>query len=137
MACQPAIAGPITATTDTKFSLSQGQKAEISDAGMSITFVSVSGDERCPAGIECAASGPVTLTISIRDQSGTETQETLQTFTDNNGLAPEMIFEGIKDRTTVEGYQIKITGVLPYPQNRSFSIDDLDYQISLKVTKNQ
>ena|SRR5690349_7258453 len=136
-ACQRAAAAPITTTTDVEFTLSEGQLAEVSDANISITFVSVFGDSRCPSGMECAMSGPVTLSLSFRDQSGAEMEQTLQTFTDVKGLAPEMEFEGIQDRVTVDGYQIKILSVLPYPQSRSFSIGEPDYQISLKVTKAQ
>jgi hypothetical protein len=125
----------ITVTTNSEFTLSEGQPAEISDAGIAVTFISVSGDSRCPLGIECAASGPVTVSLSVRDQGGTESAEVLQTFTDIKGFAPEMEFEGIKDRIMVDGYQIKITSVLPYPQHKAFSIGKPDYQISLKVTK--
>jgi hypothetical protein len=125
---------PVTATTNSEITLSGGQTAEVSDAGIAITFVSLSGDSRCPLGRECAASGPVTLSLSIRDQNGAESIETLQTFTDIKGISPEMEFEGIKDRTTVDGYLIKITSVLPYPNSKSFSIGRPDYQITLKVT---
>lgn len=133
-ACQMGSPVPVTATTNSEITLSGGQTAEVSDAGIAITFVSLSGDSRCPLGRECAASGPVTLSLSIRDQNGAESIETLQTFTDIKGISPEMEFEGIKDRTTVDGYLIKITSVLPYPNSKSFSIGRPDYQITLKVT---
>ena len=80
-------------------------------------------------------SGPVTLSLAIRDQGGTQTTEVLQTFTDILGLAPDMEFEGIKDRMTVDGYLVKIISVLPYPESNTFSIGEPDYQITLKVTK--
>lgn len=135
VACQAATAEPISTTSSTEFSLVEGQSATIRDAGISVTFLSVSADGRCPFEMECAASGPVSLSLSIRDQNGTESTEILQTFTDVKGLAPEMEFQGIRDRIDVDGYQIKIISVLPYPQNHSFSSGDPDYQISLKVTK--
>ncbi|MBL8080554.1 MAG: hypothetical protein JNM55_21465 [Anaerolineales bacterium] len=134
-ACQAEVPESVTAKTASEFSLFEGQTAEVSDAGITITFVSLSGDSRCPLGKECAMSGPVTLSLAIRDQGGTQTTEVLQTFTDILGLAPDMEFEGIKDRTTVDRYLVKIISVLPYPESNTFSIGEPDYQITLKVTK--
>ncbi len=136
-ACQAAAHEPIIVATNSEFTLSEGQQAEVGDAGIAITFISVSGDSRCPLGIECAASGPVTVSLSIRDQGGIESVEVLETFTDIEGLAPDMEFEGIKDRTTVDGYQVKIISVLPYPERKTFSIGEPDYELGLKVTKDQ
>ena len=134
-ACKAGTPETVAAKTASEFSLSEGQTAEVSDAGISITFISLSGDSRCPLGKECAMSGPVTLSLAIRDQGGTQTTEVLQTFTDILGLAPDMEFEGIKDRTTVDRYLVKIISVLPYPESNTFSIGEPDYQITLKVTK--
>jgi hypothetical protein len=134
-ACRLGTPEPITVLTTSDFTLSTGQTAEISDASITVTLIAVSGDSRCPLGMECAVSGPVSVSLSIRDQSGMETTENLQTFTDVTGLAPEMEFQGIKDRTTVDGYSIKIVSVLPYPASNSFSIGEPDYQVTLQVTK--
>lgn len=134
-ACQSGTPEPINAIVNTEFTLSEGQKVELRDAGIAITFISLSGDSRCPLGMECAMSGPVTVSLSIRDQSGTESTEVLQTFTDIKGLSPEMEFEGIKDRMTVDGYLIKIISVLPYPEKKTFSIGEPDYELGLKVTR--
>lgn len=134
-ACQMGTPAPVTGSTNSEITLSEGQTAEVSDAGITITFVSLSGDSRCPLGKECAMSGPVTLSLAIRDQGGTQTTEVLQTFTDILGLAPDMEFEGIKDRMTVDGYLVKIISVLPYTESNTFSIGEPDYQITLKVTK--
>ena len=134
-ACQSGTPEPLNAIVNTEFTLSEGKKVELRDAGIAITFISLSGDSRCPLGMECAMSGPVTVSLSIRDQSGTESTEVLQTFTDIKGLAPEMEFEGIKDRITVGEYQIKIISVLPYPEKKTFSIGEPNYELGLKVTK--
>jgi hypothetical protein len=135
-ACQAATPQPMTATSDTEFILSVGQTASITDANIAITFISVSSDERCPSEIECAASGPVTIHLSIQDQDGVVSQEILQTFTDYKGLAPTMEFEGMKSSVSVDNFQIRIIGVLPYPKDRSSSIKDSEYILTLKVTGN-
>jgi hypothetical protein len=135
-ACQTGTPEPIHTTTDTDITLSAGQTATITDANISITFLSVSSDERCPSEIECAASGPVTIHLSIRNSSGVVSEEVLQTFTDSNGLAPAMEFEGIKRSVLVENYLIKIISVLPYPKDRSSSIKPSEYRLTLQVTGN-
>jgi hypothetical protein len=136
-ACQTAATpAPILATTDTDIILSAGQTATVTDANISITFLSVSSDERCPSEIECAASGPATIHLSIRDGNGAISEEILQTFTDSNGLAPTMEFEGIKRSVLVDNYLIKVIGVLPYPKNRSSSIKGSEYRVTLQVTGN-
>jgi hypothetical protein len=134
-ACRIGTPESMTVLTNSNFTLSEGQTAEVSDAGIAVTLIAISGDSRCPLGMECAVSGPVSVSLSIRNQSEFESTEDLQTFTDTTGLAPEMEFEGIKDRTTVDGVLIKIISVLPYPENKPFSIGEPDYRVTLKVTK--
>lgn len=128
---------PITATTDSEITLSVGQTVSLSDANLSIIFLEVLSDERCPSEIECAASGPVALRFSIRDGNGQVSEALLQTFTDNNGLSPTMEFEGIKSSTNVDEYQIRILGVSPYPQKRFDSIETSEYRVTLKVSTNE
>lgn len=135
-ACQAATPQPVTAVSDIQFTLSVGQTVSITDANIAITFISVSSDERCPSEIECAASGPVTINLSIQDQAGTVSEETLQTFTDYKDLSPTMEFEGIKSSVSVDDYKIQVMGVLPYPKDRSSSIKASDYILTLQVTRN-
>jgi len=134
-ACQTKTPGPISTTTDIDFTLSTGQTATLTDANLTVTFLSVLGDERCPSEIECAASGPVSIKLSIKDKTDVITEESLQTFTNYAGASPEMEFEGIKDRVTINGYQIKILSVLPYPKTRQDEIKQTEYQLGLRVTK--
>lgn len=135
-ACKTGTPEPIHATTNAEISLSAGQTVSLTDANISITFLSISSDERCPSEMECAASGPVTIQLSIRDGNGNVSEETLQTFTDSNGLAPTMEFEGIKRSVLVDDYLIRIVGVMPYPKNRSSSIKASEYVLTLNVTGN-
>jgi hypothetical protein len=135
-ACQTGTPEPVNATTGAKIALSAGQTVYVTDANISITFLSVSSDERCPSEIECAASGPVTIHLSIRNGNGVVSEEVLQTFTDSNGLAPTMEFESIKRSVLVDNYLIEIISVLPYPKNRSSSIEASEYVLTLKVTGN-
>jgi hypothetical protein len=134
-ACQPATLPTVSAEQDTEFALAPGQTASISDTGLSIRLIGVTGDGRCPSELECAASGPVSLSLSVQMDNGSPVNMDLQTFTDNNGLAPGMEFEGIKDRVVYEGFLIRVAGVLPYPVNSSGEIKDSEYRVTLMVSK--
>jgi len=135
-ACQTSTQSPsISATVGTEFTLALNQSAAITETDLTITFNSVLSDERCPSDIECAASGPVSVSLSVRQGDGNATDMTLQTFTDNNGRTPRVQFEGITDRVEVGDYLIQIVGVTPYPKNLSTQIKDSEYRVTLIVSR--
>ncbi len=124
---------PITAPVNDEFILRSSQSAAISGADLTLKLIAVSSDERCPLDIECAMSGPVSLSISIQNETNAAVEFTLQTFTDNDGRAPDMSFEGIQDRVEFEGYIIQVKAVSPYPIKRSGEIKDSEYLVSFIV----
>ena len=133
--CSSATPAPITTTLGTEFTLAPDQTATITDASLIIRLIGVGGDERCPSEIECAMSGPVTLSLSAQLGNANPTNIDLQVFTGNDGRAPDMQFQGIKDRAEYEGYMIRVTGVLPYPVNRTNLIKDSDYRVTFVINK--
>jgi len=126
---------PITADLGTEFTLAPDQIATLADANLTVRLIGVGGDQRCPSEIECAVSGPVSVSLSVQLGDSEPTQIDLQVFTSNNGRAPEMEFEGIKDREVYEGYLIQVVSVLPYPAKRFDEIKDSEYRVSFLVTK--
>ena len=124
---------PITAPVNDEFILRSSQSAAISGTDLTLKLIAVSSDERCPLDIECAMSGPVSLSISIQNETNAAVEFTLQTFTDNDGRAPDMSFEGIQDRVEFEGYIIQVKAVSPYPIKRSGEIKDSEYLVSFIV----
>ncbi len=138
LACRtltPAPLSPVTATKDVEFTLAEDQTATVTDTGLSIRLIGVAGDERCPSEIECAMSGPVSISLSVQKGGGEQVNINLQTFTDNNGRAPGGQFEGIQDRATHEGYLIRVMGVTPYPTKPSSPIKSSEYRVMLIVTE--
>ena len=135
-ACQPATPPrPITAAQVAEFSLAEDQTATITDTGLTIRLIGVAGDERCPSEIECAMSGPVSISLSVQQGNGSPANINLQTFTDNNGRAPTGQFEGINNRAAVGGYSIQVMGVTPYPAKPSKPIKSSDYRVILTVAQ--
>jgi hypothetical protein len=134
-ACQSATPSPITAATGTEFTLAPDQTATFEGMDFSIRLVGITDDERCPSEIECAMSGPVSLTISVQKDSESPVEYALQTFTSNDGRAPEGHFEGIQDNIEHEGYIVQVKSVLPYPVLSFDEIKDSEYQVSFLVAE--
>ena len=133
-ACEGGTPAPVSAAPGTEFTLSAGQTATIEGAGLTVQLVAVTNDERCPNRIECAMSGPVTLTIAVQSEGVEPVEFTLQAFTSNNGRVPEGPFEGIQDRVEFNGYLIRVVGVLPYPETLADRNDLEDYQVTFVVS---
>ena len=131
-ACQTA--NPtIEAAMNTEFTLARDQSARIKTTDMTVTFNSVLSDDRCPIEVECAASGPVTISLSIQHEGEDfPTNVTLQTFTDQEGRAPTGEFGGIDASADIGDHLIYVVGVVPYPRNLS-GIKASDYQATLVV----
>ncbi len=125
---------PITVSVSDEFILRPGQSAAILGTDLTLKLIAISSDERCPLEIECAMSGPVSLSISIQHAENSPAEFALQTFTDSDGRIPENPFEGIQNRMEFEGYIIQVKSVLPYPLKHSGEIKDSEYQVSFIVT---
>ena len=125
---------PVTGTVNEEITLASGQSAMVTGTDLTVTFHSVVSDERCPSEVECAASGPVTISLSVQQGAGSPTDFTLQTFTDENGRSPNVQFEGVTNQTEVGGYLIQILSVTPYPQNLTTNIEPSAYRIGLLVS---
>lgn len=135
-ACFPATPPPpITADIGVEFSLAPGQTATIADSGLTITLVAVTGDDRCPIGVECAATGPVTFTISVQTDSAAPTEFVMRTFTNHEDRSPEGPFEGIQDRIEFEGYLIRVVAVIPHPEGFGDEIKAGKYRLTFIVTQ--
>jgi hypothetical protein len=133
-ACQSATPSPITGVLASEFTLAPDQTVTIENTGLSIKLISVTADQRCPSEIECAMSGPVSLSIAVQKDTTLPIEYALQTFTSNNGRAPDGPFEGIDDRIEYEGYTIQVKSVLPYPAKSFDEIRDSEYRVSFLVT---
>ena len=135
-ACQPAAtpASPATGTVNTEITLAPGQSVAVTGTDLTVTFHSIVDDERCPSDVECVASGPVTVSLSVQPGEAESIDFTLQTFTDENGRSPNVQFEGITNRAEVGDYAIQLASVTPYPKNSTARINPSDYRVSLVVS---
>lgn len=132
--CQTAgPSAPEPAALNTEITLAPGQSTTVTGSDLTVTFHGVISDERCPSQVECAASGPVTLSLSVQQGDGNPTDFTLQTFTDQTGRSPNVQFEGVTNRAEAGDYLIQIAGVTPYPESSVTEIQASDYRVALFI----
>lgn len=133
-ACQSS--NPLIDTNvNREFSLAPGQSADVRRADLTITFNYVLSDDRCPIEIECAANGPVTVSLTVQQGSAVPFGLTLETLTDEEGRSPGSPMDGIRDAVEAGDYTIRLLGVLPHPRNLS-GIKASDYEATFVVTPN-
>lgn len=126
---------PVTASPGVEFTLAPGQSATLTGAEIEIALIGVPSDGRCPLLIECAMSGPVTVTISIKSGTNVSAEFEITNFTDNDGRVPPMDFEGMSPRVELNGYSIRMVSVLPFPQRSVSEIADDEYRVTFVVSE--
>lgn len=109
----------VSANLNEEFYITQGQKAELKDSGLEITFNRVSEDSRCPRGVECVWEGNGRIKISVYHPAfGTETKELNTT---------------VEPRQAVVGkFKIGLSELQPYPE-KDKEISPENYRIRLIV----
>ena len=114
--------GPIKASLGQEFTLAVGQTAEITGENLSMTFLEVVEDSRCPKNVTCIWAGRVSAVVEIKD----------------GGPVYKMVLTepGLTDtssRETYQGYSLSFH-VTPYPEAGK-KIAAGEYRLSLTVTR--
>jgi hypothetical protein len=113
----------VTASLGEQFTLPAGKSAVITGESLKIKFVEVTGDSRCPTGVQCIQAGDVKCLMLI---SYLDSQSSL-TFTQQGG----------NEVTTQDFNVYRITfKVEPYPQTGK-QIKPEDYKMVMTMTKFQ
>ena len=102
--------------------LKPGERASSANGAVSITFVEVAQDSRCPSDVDCVWAGKVQVLIEVHQ--GTELQQYTLT------LPP---LEADISVMTLADYTIELKDVQPYPVSTD-PIDSADYEITLEVS---
>jgi hypothetical protein len=89
--------------------------------GMTMKFVAVIEDSRCPVGVDCVWEGNAKVQIKISNRKGNS-----QTFELSTHPEPQAV--------TFEGYEIRLGEVTPRPR-AGVSIDPKSYAANFTVTK--
>ncbi len=114
--------GTTKVSLNSPFTLAPGQTARIESEGMDIRFVDVTGDNRCPAGVECIVAGQVSSAVEIT-KNNIVNQVTL---TDSAG-------SGASTGQDFQNYQI-LFSVSPSPIAGKTTAKS-DYRLTLTVSQ--
>ncbi len=106
---------------DTEFTLAVGQTATVAGEDLSIEFVEVVSDSRCPKGATCVWAGEASCLVDITTRGSTDRVTLTQPGLSSPSTA------------TVAGYDIAFD-VLPYPELGT-QTDAHDYRLALTVSK--
>jgi type IV pilus biogenesis protein CpaD/CtpE len=101
--------------------LAPGQSVTVGDEGLVIRFIEVSGDSRCPQGVECFWEGDAAARLTAKLPQG---------FVDDFTLHTARMFRIYQD---YGDYRIRLTAVTPYPVYPD-EIPAEDYRVTLEVT---
>lgn len=112
----------VSAELDAPFELGVGQQAVIESENVTVTFVKVAGDSRCPSDVVCIWQGQAMVTVSV-EVGGEDMGE--QTLVIGADPAPSAVFGQ---------YSVRLAGLEPYPQS-SAPTDPQDYVAGFVVTK--
>lgn len=112
----------VEANLDSEFVIQVNQSAEIKSEDITVTFLNVTADSRCPADVMCVWMGQADIELSI--QKGDE--ESTVSLTIGGDSSPE---ESIFDM-----YLIQLIELAPYPYSTEVIQPD-EYTATLKITK--
>ncbi len=104
-----------------EFSLAIGQSATIPSENMTIEFIAVTADSRCPSGAQCIWAGEAKCTVII---SLNENEQAVTLLQHGGGSSGE---------TRIEGYNLSFI-LNPYPQLGK-QIENKDYRLVLIINK--
>jgi uncharacterized Zn finger protein len=112
----------VEAEIDSEFVIEVNQSAEIKSEDITVTFLNVTADSRCPADVMCVWMGQADIELSV--QKGDE--ESALSLTMGGDTSPE---ESIFDM-----YLIQLIELAPYPYSTKVIQPD-EYTATLKITK--
>lgn len=116
----------VTASLSSEFELGVNQAAQLDSGRLSLTFVKVEGDSRCPVMVQCFWSGEATILLGLRAGTPLYTMKKFSTL-------------GMGDKSDgavhdFKNYTIELVSLEPYP-NKSEDKNFDEYKATFKVTK--
>lgn len=120
---QPGSAGAVSTGIQVplgrEFDLGVEQEARVQGTPVTIRFVGVAEDSRCPADVQCVWAGNAAARLVLSSSAGPSTDAALNTT--------------LEPRTVIfSGYRVRVVGVRPAPRS-GVSIPAGDYVVTLDV----
>lgn len=111
----------VQAHTATQVTLQVGRQTNLFNRDLTIQFVSVLNDSRCPQDVQCISAGNAKIRIKVRKNFGR-----WQTF--------DLNLNGNNSVINFRNYQIDFTNLTPYLRT-NVRINRFQYRATLKVTR--
>jgi len=112
----------VEASLDSEFVLQINQSAQIKSEDISVTFLNVTSDSRCPSDVTCIWQGQAAIELDVQ-KGGLESTVSLSIGGDSS--PEESIFDS---------YMIQLVDISPYPVSTT-TIQPQDYAAKIKITK--
>jgi len=112
----------IEANLDSEFGLQINQSAEIKSEYITVTFLNVTSDSRCPSDVTCIWQGQAGIELDVRKG---EVESTVSLSIGGDSSPEESIFNA---------YLIQLVDLSPYPISIK-NIQPEDYTVTIKITK--
>src|SRR5512141_2508322 len=122
-ACTSASPPPIAAQLNQEFKIKVDQSAVIATEDLTIRFIALSSESRCPRGVQCVQAGEAAVSISVAQKNDPPTMLVLNT---NPPLK--------KDHAIFGNYDIQLKVLDPYPEGL-IKPNPQEYVVTLVVTK--
>ncbi len=106
---------------DRDFELKSGQTARVDGTAITVSFVGVPEDSRCPVDVQCVWAGNGAVSLVLTDDTGARNNAVLHTT-----LSPRSV--------RVARYEVSLTGLKPDPRQGS-PIPLANYVATLRVTR--
>jgi len=115
--------GAITVSLDKAFTLSPGQSAHIQGENVSIRFIRVTADSRCPLNVQCIRAGDVTSEVEITSDGTVKILTIVQEGSGSEGA--KTVYANFRIDTTVQPYPVYGSEILPQDYRMTFTIKKL------------
>jgi hypothetical protein len=104
---------------DEPFELRIGEKASVAGGEVTLTFLAVPQDSRCPKGEQCIVAGKAVVSLEVAPRDGAAVTVEIDTTAESEEM-------------NISGFQIAFLGLSPYPVTRR-PITSQDYLLKLRI----
>lgn len=122
-----------------KVQLQIGESRSLSSSNISIKFIDVLNDDRCPSGVECFHSGFASVKFELNNKGNTIPFELNLRGGNKDVYMPQETKSaktGSGNVTSVDNYSFYLAMLSPYPEASQSTVDKSKYAVTLFVKKN-
>jgi hypothetical protein len=100
----PGVVTGIQVDAGREFEISAGQEAQVRGTPLTVRFVGVSNESRCPSDVQCVWAGNAVVNLTIAAAGTSSSDAALNTTLDPKSAV-------------FAGYRVTLTGLKPYPRS--------------------